>query len=71
MHRSKEFMSNLGEDILMRMEKMDKNITSAQLTTLASMAKDYNELCKFIEKHGGHKAHQDEGAPAASTKSPY
>lgn len=55
MHRSETFMYNLGEDILGRMEKMDKNITPAQLTTLASMADDYNKLCKFVEKHRMHK----------------
>lgn len=55
MHRSETFMHNLGEDILSRMEKMDKNITPAQLTMLASMADDYNKLCKFVERHSKHK----------------
>lgn len=59
MHRSETFMYNLGEEILMGMEKMDKNITPAQLTTLASMADDYNKLCKFVEKHSKHKINMD------------
>lgn len=60
MHRAKTFMHNLGEDILKGMEKVEKNITPAQLTMLASMAEDYNELCEFIEKHGKHKMGMDE-----------
>lgn len=77
MHRSETFMYNLGEDILGRMEKMDKNITPAQLTTLASMADDYNKLCKFVEKHRMHKMgemeyHADNPRPAmAAAKNPY
>lgn len=74
MHRSKAFMANLGEDILGHMEKTDKNITPAQLTMIASMADDYNKLCKFIEKHSEHKMHRD-GHDAmmstATTKNPY
>lgn len=60
MHRSKTFMYNLGEDILKGMEKMDKNITPAQLMTLASMAEDYCKLCKFVEKHSKHKMDESE-----------
>lgn len=56
MHRVTAFMDNLGEDILSRMEKMDKNITPAQLTMLASMAEDYNELCKFAKNHHEYKS---------------
>lgn len=72
MHRSKTFLDNLGEDILGRMEKMDKSITPAQLTMLASMADDYNKLCKFVEKHSKHKMsaeeyHADNPHPAMPT----
>lgn len=63
MHRSKAFMANLGEDILERMEKMDKDITPAQLTMLASMADDYNKLCKFVEKHSKHDKADMSGNP--------
>lgn len=79
MHRSKTFLDNLGEDILNDMEKMDKNITPAQLTMLASMADDYNKLCKFVEKHSKHKMGETEhyaenprpAMAGAATKNPY
>lgn len=78
MHRSKTFLDNLGEDILSHMEKIDKNITPAQLTMLASMADDYNKLCKFVEKHSKHKmgemehyAENPRPMAGAATKSAY
>lgn len=67
MHRSKTFMYNLGEDILKGMEKMDKNITPTQLTMLASMADDYNKLCKFIEKHSKYDDKAMTGNPEKSS----
>ena len=79
MHRSETFMSNLGEEILQGMEKMDKKITPAQLTMLASMADDYNKLCKFVKRYsekkmgmsedGGHMADNPRHMPM--TKNPY
>lgn len=77
MHRAKAFLDNLGEEILQGMERMDKKITPAQLTTLASMAEDYNELCKFVKHHSEHKMgkmmdkdeyHADTSRPAMPTR---
>lgn len=49
MHRAKEYLHNVGEEILETMEGSAEKLTVQNVSMVADLCQDYKYICQFLE----------------------